>query len=131
MPLDTKDYLEKFEEIVVEDDEYLEVDYELTVDDTELTFDYTYSGYSDTLIQEYKEDGILLSFEILCDGEGVFKRELIDSYEDYSIIIYTVSIIIVSIVAILCISIFIIIKKKKKEPLDPKVKVNKMLKDIK
>ena len=57
--------------------------------------------------------------------------ELVDSYEDFSLIIYTVTVIMVSIVAIICASKFINTRKKKEEPIDPKIKINKMLNDIK
>lgn len=131
MPLDTEKYLESLEELAIEDIEYSEVSYSIFVDGTELTFDYTGSGYSDTLIQEYGEDGILESFVIKSNGEEVFKRELIDSYEDFSVAIYSIFTIIVSIISILSVSAFIIQKRKKNEPLDSKLKVDKILKDIK
>lgn len=131
MPLDTKKYLEEFEDIAVEDDEYLGKEYELLVNKTELIFDYTFFGYSDTVIREYGEDdGILTVFQVLCYAESAFKMELIDSYEDYSILVYTISFIIVLIISTLCVSYFLIINKKKKEPLESKMIVNKMLNDI-
>ena len=123
--------MEKFEEIALEDDKYLEMDYELYVDDNELVFDYTPLGYPDTHFQEYGEDGILLYFKIFSDGEEAFRKELIDSYEDFSIIVITITIVMVSTVAIFCISLYINSRKKKEEPTDPKVKIDKMLDDIK
>ncbi len=131
MPLDTKKYLEKLEELVIEDDEYLEVDFELFADDTKLTFDYRMSGYSDTLTHEYNEDGILESFEIKSNGASAFKRELIESYEDYSVIILTATVVIISIVGFIGVSTFFILKRKNREPLDSKSQVDKMLKNVK
>ena len=131
MPLDIGKYLEKLKELVIEDDEYLEADFELFADDTKLTFDYTMSGYSDKLVHEYDEDGILESFEIKFDGISVFKRELIESYEDYSIIVFIATIITISIVGIISVSAFVILKRKNGEPLDSKNQVDKMLQNVK
>jgi len=130
LPVDTKTYLEKFESLVLECDDYLEEEFELSVDGRELIFDYTPYGYYDTFIQEYSDDGIINILEILYNGDTVLKRELIDSYEDYSYIISTVFIIIISVVSAICISYFFVIKKRKRET-DSKTIINKMLKDVK
>lgn len=131
MPLDTKKYLERLEESVIEDDEYLEVDYKFFTDNAKLTFDYTMSGYSDKLIQQYNEEGILESFEIVSSGKKAFKRELIESYEDYSVVIFTATFIIISLVGILSVTAFVILKRRNNEPLDSKKQVDKMLQNVK
>jgi len=127
LPVETEGYLKKVEEHILEDDKYLEEDYEFIVDNTKLIFDYVPSGYLDTFLQEYNDDGTLNLFEILCNYKTVFKIELVDSYEDYNIIIYSTIIIIVSVIAVLSISTLLVKKKKKEEPLDPKIKVNNIL----
>ncbi len=53
MPVDIEKYLDKFEELALEDDNYLEMDYELYVNDTKITFDYTPFGYSDTVMMGF------------------------------------------------------------------------------
>ena len=131
VPIDTQKYLEEFEDIAVEEDEYLEKEYELKVNKSMIIFDYILFGYSDMVIQEYGEDGILTLFKVLCYAESAFKMELIDSYEDYSIVVYTISFVITLIISILSISYFLAIKKNKKESLDSKILVYKMLNDIK
>lgn len=128
-PIDVKDYLSEFEEIAKEDEEYYEKDYELIVDDKSLIFDYTFFGYLDTYVQEYNSEGILELFKILSSGKTAFKMELINSYEDYSNIIFAV--IICSISSMLLTSFFILRKKRSRKPLDSKDKINKMLSKVK
>jgi len=130
LPVNVKEYLDNFEESVIEDERYFEAEYELSVDDTELTFDYTPLGYSDTIEQTYNEDGILEEFTILCNGEDAFKRELIDiSQESFNIL----SITILSIISISAISTIIgiyILRKKKYFPSDPEKIVDKLLNEV-
>jgi len=130
LPVNVKEYLESFEENIIEDERYYEADYELSVDDTELTFDYTIVGYSDIIEQSYNDDGILEEFVILCDGEEAFKRELIDiSQESFNVL----SITILSVVSVVAISFIIgiyIFKKKKYVASDPEKKVDKLLNEL-
>ena len=63
--------------------------------------------------------------------ESVFSMELINSYEDYSVIVYNIIIIPVVVVAVFSIVIIINRKREKKQrSLDSKEKINEMLKDI-
>lgn len=130
LPVNVKDYLDSFEECVIEDERYYEADYELSVDDTELEFDYTIVGYSDTLEQTYTEDGILEEFVILCDGEDAFKRELVDiSQENVNVL----SIMILSVVSVVASSVIIVIyifKKKKYVASDPEKKADRLLNEV-
>jgi len=131
MPLDVEDYLEDFNTLVIEDDRYLEEDYYLYLDERELIFDYTSYGYSDIFVQEYNNDGILESLIILCDGKEAFKRELVDSYEDYSVTVYSTIIIITSFLSILGSVAYISYRRKRLKPSEPQNKIDKMLKKIK
>jgi len=130
LPVNVKDYLESFEESVIEDDRYYEVNYELSVDDTELTFDYTIVGYSDIIEQIYNDDGILEKFSILCDGEDAFKRELIDiSQESLNVLSLTVLSVISMLTSSVIIGVYIF-KKKKYVASDPEKKVDKLLNEV-
>ena len=130
LPVNVKDYLDDLEESVIEDERYFEAEYELSVDGTELTFDYTPLGYSDTIEQRYTEDGILEEFVILCDGEDAFKRELVDiSQESLNVL----SIMILSVISVIASSAIIgiyIFKKKKYIASDPEKKVEKLLNEL-
>lgn len=130
MPVDTKKYLDRFEEVALEDDSYLEMEYELYVNNTKITFDYTPFGYSDTVIQEYGDDGILVSFRILYYDKSVFEMELINSYEDYRVIIYSIVAIIILVIGISCLIFIVANRKKKSGSIDSKQRINEMLKDI-
>ncbi|MFX1258285.1 MAG: hypothetical protein ACFFAN_10520 [Promethearchaeota archaeon] len=118
LPVDVEDYLEELEESILDSDEYYEVEYDLFVDGSELTFDYTPYNYSDTIVQEYNGKGILESFEILSDGEKVFKLELVDSYEEQFSLSLVFIAIIVTIVAVSTAAVsyvcWILVLKKKK-----------------
>ena len=130
LPVSVEDYLDRLEESVIKDERYYEAEYELSVEDTELTFDYTIVGYSDTIEQKYSEDGILEEFVILCDGEEAFKRELVDiSQESFNVL----SITIISVISAVAISVIIgtvVIKKKKYFTTDPEKTVDKLLNEI-
>lgn len=130
-PIDAEKYLHELEDLIVETEDYQEVEYELSVDDRALIFDYTPFGYTDTVIQEYGEDGVLVLFRIMYYDESVFSMELINSYEDYSVIVYNVVISAVVVVAVFSIVIIINRKREKKQrSLGSKEKINEMLKDI-
>jgi hypothetical protein len=129
-PVNVKTYLESFEESVIDDERYLKVDYELFVDDTGLTFDYTPLGYSDTIEQTYTEDGILEEFKILCYGEDAFKRELVDiSQETINILSITI-LSVISISAISTIIVIYILRKKQYFASDPEKVVDKLLNEV-
>ncbi len=135
LPVEIEDYLEELEENILEDDEYLEVAYDVYVDGSELTFDYTPYGYDDTIVQEYTEDGILDSYTVLSDDEEVFKEELVDSFissEFNGDFTFIRTIVACSIVAIAS-SVSVVAYKKKKvrpESLEIQEKVKKMLKEV-
>ena len=130
LPLNVEEYLDSFEESVIEDERYYDADYELSVEDTELMFDYTPLGYSDTVEQTYNDDGILEKFVILSDDKEALKRELVDiSQESFNVL----SITILSIISVVASSVFIgmhIFKKKKYVASDPEKKVDKILNEL-
>ena len=131
LPVSVEDYLDSFEESVIEDERYYEVDYELYVDDTKFVFDYTAVGYSDAIEQKYSEEGILEEFMVLCNGEDAFKRELIDISSKGN---FALSITILSVVSVIATSIIImtVINKRKryKKSSDSEKIVEKLLNDI-
>lgn len=130
LPVNVKDYLDNLEESVLKDERYYETEYELSVDDTELTFDYTVVGYSDTIEQVYTNDGILEEFTILCNGEDAFKRELINISQE---IVNALSITILSVISVVASSVIIgmyIFKKKKYVASDPEKNVDKLLNEL-
>ena len=133
LPNDIEDYLIKLEDMVTEDDRYYEVDYNLYVDDTELTFDYTPTGYSDKIEYKYSEDGILEEFTISCDSEEAFKRELIEISNGSNIVLLITIISTISIIGTIFIVVKAIFKKKKnkkRNPSNSEKLVEKLLNDI-
>ena len=131
LPVNVKDYLDSLEESVIEDERYYEVDYELSVEDKELTFDYTLLGYSDTIEQTYSEDGIIEEFVVLCNSEEAFKKELVDiSQESLNVLSITILSVIFIIAATSFIGFVIIKKKKYMNSLDPEKKVDKLLNEL-
>ena len=132
IPTDAKKYLHKLEDLIIETEEYQEVEYELSVDDRALIFDYTPFGYADIVIQEYGEDGVLVLFRIMYYDESVFSMELINCYEDYSVVVYNVVVVVVLVIAIFSVVIVVTHRKEKKQQsLGSKEKINEMLNDIK
>ena len=129
-PVNVKEYLDSLEDRILEDERYYEADYELSVEDAKLTFDYTSLGYSDTIEQTYSEDGILEELKILCYGEDAFKRELVDVSQET---INSLSITILSIISISAISTIIaiyILRKKQYFASDPEKVVDKLLNEV-
>ena len=124
LPNNIEDYLIELMNSVIDDDKYYQVDYNLYVDDTELTFDYTPMGYSDKIEYKYSEDGILEEFAISCDGEEAFKRELIEISSGSNIILLITIPIAISIIGTIFIVAKVMFKKKKNKKKIPQIRKN-------
>lgn len=130
LPVNVEDYLDNLEESVIEDERYYGMEYDFLVDDTEVIFDYTYSGYSSVIEYKHTEDGILEEIIILCDGEDAFKRELVDiSQESFNVFSITVLGVISIISSSFIIGIYVF-KKKQYIASDPEKKVDRLLNEV-
>ncbi|MFX1258763.1 MAG: hypothetical protein ACFFAN_12960 [Promethearchaeota archaeon] len=108
--------MEDLEDSVLESDDYCEVEYDLYVEGSKLTFDYAPYNYSDIIVQEYYGKGILESFEILSDRNEAFELKLVNSYkEQFSISVVFIPIIFiivaVSIASVVYVECFRVLKK--------------------